>query len=302
MTAERTLKMGPKSPIIKPSKLSTIEQYLVSASNVDFGKKNLKIIDSIGKVAWETVRELVHDEIVESLLDSSGQVHWTIHRPIRGWYLILRSPFYSDPQVYISLKPTSSIDQDQFTVCLRACHIPQDPIIDDPQTKQIHSSPVETTKQTVKNRSTSIYAGTPSPSKPEATLLTGSSCFELSTGKENASSTINLKQRDIILILKSLSTTTQKTFFQSISSLFTDNSRSFVCAIRSESTETEKILTMFEDKPSMFGFNNDGSLSLHSETISKVGMPISFWLAISLAYLGFRDDKEVSAAVHSLSI
>ncbi|KAI8450426.1 hypothetical protein BY996DRAFT_4180406 [Phakopsora pachyrhizi] len=249
MTAERTLKMGPKSPIIKPSKLSTIEQYLVSASNVDFGKKNLKIIDSIGKVAWETVRELVHDEIVESLLDSSGQVHWTIHRPA-------------------------------------------DPIIDDPQTKQIHSSPVETTKQTVKNRSTSIYAGTPSPSKPEATLLTGSSCFELSTGKENASSTINLKQRDIILILKSLSTTTQKTFFQSISSLFTDNSRSFVCAIRSESTETEKILTMFEDKPSMFGFNNDGSLSLHSETISKVGMPISFWLAISLAYLGFRDDKE----------
>lgn len=51
--------------------------------------------------------------------DSTHHPRWTIHRPIRGWYLVLRSPSLP-PGSYISLKPLPSSEGSTFTFALRS--------------------------------------------------------------------------------------------------------------------------------------------------------------------------------------
>ncbi|OBZ74363.1 hypothetical protein A0H81_05215 [Grifola frondosa] len=53
-------------------------------------------------------RFLSDEEIIEHLVDNAtSTVLWTIHRPKRGWYIRLRTPFFP-PGVFISLEPLPS--------------------------------------------------------------------------------------------------------------------------------------------------------------------------------------------------
>ncbi|KAG0143314.1 hypothetical protein CROQUDRAFT_673012 [Cronartium quercuum f. sp. fusiforme G11] len=62
-------------------------------------------------------------------MDSTGLVLWTIHKPIRGWYLIIRSPSYSNPHTHIALQPLKLCGpehDDRFIFRLKPLHIPSD--------------------------------------------------------------------------------------------------------------------------------------------------------------------------------
>ncbi|KAH8077403.1 hypothetical protein BXZ70DRAFT_703395 [Cristinia sonorae] len=54
-------------------------------------------------VVWYKERFLAEDEIIEHVVENAtSTIHWTIHRPNRGWYIRIRSPTFP-PGVYISL-------------------------------------------------------------------------------------------------------------------------------------------------------------------------------------------------------
>ncbi|KAI0790182.1 hypothetical protein BC629DRAFT_1582130 [Irpex lacteus] len=60
------------------------------------------------KVLWYKERYLAEDEIVENVVDNvTSTIQWTIHKPVQGWYIRLRSPSFP-PGSFISLTPAPS--------------------------------------------------------------------------------------------------------------------------------------------------------------------------------------------------
>ncbi|TFK69188.1 hypothetical protein BDN72DRAFT_796839 [Pluteus cervinus] len=58
-------------------------------------------------VIWYKRRFLGEKEIVDHIVhNASNTICWTVHRPIRGWYIRLRSPLFP-PGVFIPLTPVS---------------------------------------------------------------------------------------------------------------------------------------------------------------------------------------------------
>ncbi|KAI0684224.1 hypothetical protein BC835DRAFT_1422414 [Cytidiella melzeri] len=54
-------------------------------------------------------RYLAEDEIVENVVDNaSSSIHWTIHKPVHGWYIRLRAPSFP-PGSYVTLSPLPSV-------------------------------------------------------------------------------------------------------------------------------------------------------------------------------------------------
>ncbi|KAF5329364.1 hypothetical protein D9619_009187 [Psilocybe cf. subviscida] len=57
------------------------------------------------KVIWYKERFLTDTEIVENLVHNpTSTIYWTIHRPLRGWYIRIRAPSFP-PGVFIPLTP-----------------------------------------------------------------------------------------------------------------------------------------------------------------------------------------------------
>ncbi|KAH9925599.1 uncharacterized protein BXZ73DRAFT_91056 [Epithele typhae] len=80
-------------------------RYIVRSSDVLQDMRINVSLEGSEKVVWYKERFLTDDEIVEQIVDNATSTAlWTVHRPIRGWYLRLRTPSFP-PGVFIPLVP-----------------------------------------------------------------------------------------------------------------------------------------------------------------------------------------------------
>ncbi|KAF4611783.1 hypothetical protein D9613_004009 [Agrocybe pediades] len=81
-------------------------RYLVQTTDVIQDMRvNVSLASSPNNIIWYKERFLSDNEIVENLVHNpTSTIQWTIHRPLRGWYIRLRSPTFP-PGVFIPLTP-----------------------------------------------------------------------------------------------------------------------------------------------------------------------------------------------------
>ncbi|KAA1467057.1 hypothetical protein DENSPDRAFT_832027 [Dentipellis sp. KUC8613] len=80
-------------------------RYVVRSSDVISENKVNVLEEASERVIWYKERYLAEDEIIEHVVENAtSTLLWTIHRPLRGWYIRLRAPTFP-PSVYISLLP-----------------------------------------------------------------------------------------------------------------------------------------------------------------------------------------------------
>ncbi|KAL0579233.1 hypothetical protein V5O48_002795 [Marasmius crinis-equi] len=81
-----------------------ISRFVVQSSDV-LEDARINILDESNNVIWFKERFLGDNEIVEHVMhNASSTVCWTIHRPLRGWYIRIRSPTFP-PGVFIPISP-----------------------------------------------------------------------------------------------------------------------------------------------------------------------------------------------------
>ncbi|KAF8949971.1 hypothetical protein BDZ97DRAFT_1923626 [Flammula alnicola] len=90
-----------------PSNSGT-SKYLVQTTDVLQDMRVTVCEEGSDKVIWYKERFLGDDEIVENVVhNATSAIQWTIHRPLRGWYIRIRSPAFP-PGVFIPLTPVPS--------------------------------------------------------------------------------------------------------------------------------------------------------------------------------------------------
>ncbi|ETW79617.1 hypothetical protein HETIRDRAFT_452741 [Heterobasidion irregulare TC 32-1] len=86
---------------------STVVRYIVRSSDVISDMRVNVFEEAAERVVWYKASErfLEDKEVVEHIVDNATSTTlWTIHRPLRGWYIRLRAPSFP-PHTYISLLP-----------------------------------------------------------------------------------------------------------------------------------------------------------------------------------------------------
>ncbi|KAG8873131.1 hypothetical protein FRB97_007000 [Tulasnella sp. 331] len=99
----------PRQPSAVGTSYGIVSRLIVSSSDVIDHNFRLKISDERSKkVEWTQERTLTEAEVIDSLVESSnGRTAWTVHRPIQGWYIKLRSPAFPE-NFFIPLTPYST--------------------------------------------------------------------------------------------------------------------------------------------------------------------------------------------------
>ncbi|KAL5479051.1 hypothetical protein ACEPAI_2339 [Sanghuangporus weigelae] len=90
------------------TELKQHQKYVVQSSDVIEDLRVFVKEEGSERIYWYKERFLTDDEIVENVVENaSSRICWTIHRPKRGWYIKIRSPFFP-PGVSIPLTPLST--------------------------------------------------------------------------------------------------------------------------------------------------------------------------------------------------
>ncbi|MBW0530437.1 hypothetical protein O181_070152 [Austropuccinia psidii MF-1] len=248
-----------------------ILKYSFSTLESDVGKVCWKITDSENRLVWKSARELVEDEIVESIRNSTGEAQWTIHKPTRGWYLVLHSQHGKELPKSIQLQPVCSgndpSDPIQFHFRLHTQEVPRE-------------SGSKTTGSHLKRRSGSIVLN--------------------SASTDNSKLSSSFPQSEYLILLKpQVPNPTEASLFKSFIQLFANSNRPFTCFARSHDG-TESIIFDYQDNSSTFGIQSFGTLLIYheDETYKSLDLDKAFWVAVCIAYLGFRDDQEAFVAAN----
>ncbi|KAI0061294.1 hypothetical protein BV25DRAFT_774325 [Artomyces pyxidatus] len=84
---------------------SKLVRYTVHTSDVLSDNRVNISEEGSERVIWYKERFLADEEIIEHIVDNAtSTVLWTVHKPLRGWYIRLRSPSFP-PTTFISLVP-----------------------------------------------------------------------------------------------------------------------------------------------------------------------------------------------------
>ncbi|KAH9990106.1 hypothetical protein BJV77DRAFT_636054 [Russula vinacea] len=90
-----------QSPVSSPLAPRTVRYAVQSSDVLSYNRVNVSEEKS-ERVIWYKERTLTDDEIIEHVVDNANStVLWEIHRPLRGWYIRLRSPRF--PRNVLSL-------------------------------------------------------------------------------------------------------------------------------------------------------------------------------------------------------
>ncbi|KAM0751986.1 hypothetical protein T439DRAFT_324083 [Meredithblackwellia eburnea MCA 4105] len=286
------------------------KKYQLSASEaLEGGGQSVQVKDETGRVVWTRRRNLVEDEIVSTVFDSSQMPRWSIHRPTTGWYLVLRSPSLP-PGSFVSLKPSTKESPEHFTFHIRS-------VLNFPSDREEAARSSANSKRT----STRIDVPPPALSVPDGVedpLSAGSQADLLasSTGSNDSSSPtkadsstsapselsppLREPSKSHFLLSPHLPAHTHRQSSSPFSisrftSLFADRGTTFSCTWLDE---RDAEVLRYEDAPGLFSLATHGSLYLNVDLINMTGMEPSFWVAIACAYLEFLEEREAWEAAN----
>ncbi|SCZ94390.1 BZ3500_MvSof-1268-A1-R1_Chr12-2g03867 [Microbotryum saponariae] len=72
------------------SRCSDLVRYHLSSNEADASQELFILKDEHDRRLFTKTRKLTETEIVDTVFNSSHEPAWTIHRPRRGWYLVIR--------------------------------------------------------------------------------------------------------------------------------------------------------------------------------------------------------------------
>ncbi|KAF5361431.1 hypothetical protein D9758_006120 [Tetrapyrgos nigripes] len=84
-------------------------RFVVKSNDVLQGESRINVMkENSEEVIWFKERYLGEKEIVEHIVHNATRtICWTVHRPLRGWYIRLRAPTFP-PGVFITFNPVPS--------------------------------------------------------------------------------------------------------------------------------------------------------------------------------------------------
>ncbi|OAV93242.1 hypothetical protein PTTG_12306 [Puccinia triticina 1-1 BBBD Race 1] len=282
--------------------------YSITTFESELGKFCWEVKDLDGHLIFKSFKELTHDEIVEGIQDSSGETLWTIHRPIRGWYLVLRSPMDSNPQNFIPLQPKNVTKgknkRVEFTFRLPTSSsetTPENPVANGHLRKDSIDSQIKR-----RNLSASSSPQSPNRLKPSQDPHPQSPVTD-----------------DLIYLQLTEENSRDQTLFKSFTNLFTNNNQKFQCFAKPSpatsqlfdindpiANDDRSILLDYKDQNSVFGIHNNGILKIRfknslnfklvegTDEVNQQEFHCAFWVAVCIAYLGFRADQDAYIAAN----
>ncbi|KAI6030322.1 hypothetical protein EDC04DRAFT_2868992 [Pisolithus marmoratus] len=303
-----------------------LTRYMVRSSDVISDLRVNVFEESSEQVIWYKERFLSDEEIVEHFVhNQTSTILWTIHKPKRGWYIRVRSPAFP-PGVFISLLPVPHSSPDYTDAALYfSCRT--NGLLSSPASTSISPQKPGVSRGSVDSDATVVHSYPPTP--PVAPVATPPSPRSLNAKlsemcpapAQNARpQTRPIPSRIAQFLLAPHSTphipapqpTDQTSFITRAVSLFknhkpshslsftltpTDNIRRTQTAVSSQShllvPQTPTPLLVFHDTtPVLTCRSTTGLLEINRAEERILGVETSFWIAVSLSYLEFLEDRE----------
>ncbi|KAF8322805.1 uncharacterized protein EI90DRAFT_3130922 [Cantharellus anzutake] len=270
--------------------------------------------------------ELIGKEIITSVKDNPSQrVKWTIHRPVSGWYIRIRSPHFA-PKSFVSLVPCNPSEGDPTTGALAfTCQTRID--MNPPPPAYSHAA-----QETPSVQSPSM-SYPPQPSASSYSPVSSSSSLNLyATALRNGLSSpksppppfgapeaytrpvANVPPAHIgvtrfVLKPASIAATapSRLSFFSSAlkSSIF-GAGKSFTIqashefhstpssspAPHPQSAPTTPVLAFRDTTPLIGAHSTSGIIELDHGVARVLGVDLSWWISVALAYIDFLDERD----------
>ncbi|KZV65261.1 hypothetical protein PENSPDRAFT_690044 [Peniophora sp. CONT] len=294
-------------PALGPSSKA---RFTVRSSDAVSDKRINVFAAGTDTVIWYKEAFLAENEIIEHVVDNAtSRLLWTIHKPLRGWYIRLRAPTFPPNSPGIPLEPLSSASPLHVPAALYLkCKtlVPSASALP-PSTPDSHTYPPPPTPPPV-------IVSPPSPSSVHAKLAeiespalrTRATHFVLSPHIH----AIPHKQEGIFARMARAISTNAPT---------TNNSFSLSPVVSPASTASPPItptpnsaapmrrplppdlaagtlgepLVMYRDTTPVWTLNaSSGEIELDLAQISTLGVDVVFWVAAALAYIEFLGDRE----------
>lgn len=311
----------------QPNHNPNLTRYVVRSSDVISDLRVNIFEESSDKVIWYKERFLSDEEIVEHFVhNQTSTVLWTIHRPKRGWYIRVRSPAFP-PGVFMSLLPVPRSSPDYTDAALyfscRTNSLPSSP----PSTS-ISPTKSGASRDSVDSDATVVHSYPPTPPvapvvvTPPSPPTLDAKLNEIGPAlpKNVGPQARPIPSRIAQFLLAPHSTphipapqqTDHTSFITRAVSLFknhkpshslsftltpTDNIRKIQSTGSSQShhliPQTPTPLLVFHDTTPVLTFRSmSGLLEINRAEERMLGVETSFWIAVSLSYLEFLEDRE----------
>ncbi|KAK4049928.1 hypothetical protein OIV83_003752 [Microbotryomycetes sp. JL201] len=238
-----------------------LRSYAYTTTEALDGPKRVTLSDFARRPVWHKNRKLTGTEMVDYVVDSSGQTRWTVHRPVHGWYLALRNP-RSPPETFIALEPS-------------------------------RHDPPSTLSFAVESR-VAVHSATPPPGSRD------SACIDIGeqlTDKETAITT-HFETRICHFRLEPAAGAGQparsRWSIASVASWISgSNTSSWTCVWTDQDNAQ---VARFHEHASLLSTSTRGTLALAVDLIDRIGLEPSFWAAVAFAYTEFLEDKQAYEA------
>ncbi|KAI9457066.1 hypothetical protein F5148DRAFT_1287773 [Russula earlei] len=300
-------------------------KYTVRSSDVLSQNRVDVAEEKSGRVIWYKERFLSDEEIIVNVIDNANStVLWEIHRPLRGWYIRLRSPRFP-PNVFVSLVPVPASSPNHCPGSLKfSCRTNAVTVsrartsasLPSPSSRLASHSATDS-DATLTDASSGQFSPThtypPVPTPPSAVIPPPSpstvhakldqlvqprlaiSHFILSPRTHATATPVSdgLFYR-ALRVLRNNAPTHPISF--SLSPLQEDPPRppeGHAHLRHSHATTGPPPLLTFEDTTPVFSVGSStGIFEVYLDDIEKLGVDIGFWVAIALAYGEFLGDRE----------
>ncbi|KAJ7585155.1 hypothetical protein C8J56DRAFT_143326 [Mycena floridula] len=294
----------PAGPDLQAGPSSSLIRFVVQSTDVLQDARVNVLEENSDKVIWYKERYLTDTEIVEHVVhNATTKLCWTIHRPIRGWYIRIRAPVFP-PGVFIPLIPVPYTSPHHTEAALSfqsqtSIPAPLRPLTTVPDSPSVHSYPPSSPPPVIIHppspTSNTVELDRTAQKKPKLLPSTQVSEFILSLY-----SIIPENKQPVGLFQRAL---------QVMRSHAPSHSNSFVLARigsppapppyapdspipASSSSVGAPFLTFHDRTPVLTVRSLTGYLEIDQNEERLLGVETSFWITIALTYLEFLEERE----------
>ncbi|KAG8899406.1 hypothetical protein FRB99_006751 [Tulasnella sp. 403] len=305
--------LNPPAPSSIGATYGILSRFTLRSSDVIDEHLKVQVVEErSGRVEWTQERSLTESEIIETIKhDPSGRVCWTIHRPVQGWYIRLRSPM---------LPPGALVPFTPLSVAAQRTQFPSAEPTDGSFTFSCRTMSLDLSSRYTNVRPMNTPSGHSYPPSPRGSISsssTSSNTLVQDDAVRTAGTTTDPPPRPQSQITHFLVTphehptaTPEERAQHRVSGFFSTLGKKLVGALETKKSFTIRIpayppsptlppaplltlLTFHDTTPALrLGTPTSGTLELDEGIARILGVDRGFYIAIALAFLEFQSDKE----------
>ncbi|KAI0041677.1 hypothetical protein FA95DRAFT_1526240 [Auriscalpium vulgare] len=304
----------------KPARYTVHSSDVLSDNRVNISEEGSE------QVIWYKERFLADEEIIEHIMDNAtSTLLWTVHKPLRGWYLRLRAPSFP-PTSFIALLPVPSSSPYHTPAALIFSCRTNAPVSlpSEPTTSKSSLDSEATLSEQPAASPSHTY---PPPASPPSVSISPPSPSSIHS-KLDAPPTPRVRSRSQVtqfiltphshpVIPKAAEGGVLTRAFRAIKNNTPAHSNSFTlsplppmapAAVPVPPTAAKPhhphlhhtdlppaptpLLTFHDTTPVYAVASASGVLEFDAEDLAELGIDVTFWIAVALTYLEFLGDRE----------